>query len=82
MNPAHDRDIKPIPRESARVTWILVILMSVSILIKGVFAFLVVGDLGQPSWDYRPVKDVPGESPYAVYQKLPNPQHVKGDKGE
>jgi len=41
-----------------------------------------VGDLGQPTWNYRPVKDVPGESPYAVYQAQPYPQHVKGAKGE
>jgi hypothetical protein len=52
------------------------------ILIQGLFAFSVVGDRGQPDWDYRPVKDVPGESPYAVYEKLPYPQHVRGAEGE
>ena len=31
---------------------------------------------------YRPVEDVPGESPYALYRVLPYPQHVKGPKGE
>ncbi len=77
-----DAAIKPIPRESARLTWALVILLSAGILIKGFFAFFVVGDLGQPTWDYRPVKDVPGASPYAIYQKLPNPQHVRGAGGE
>ena len=55
---------------------------SLLILAKGFFSFWVVADRGQPTWDYRPVKDVPGESPYAVYEPLPHPQHVKGQKGE
>jgi hypothetical protein len=38
--------------------------------------------MGQPTWDYRPILDVPAESPYAVYQRLPYPQHVRGAKGE
>jgi hypothetical protein len=45
-------------------------------------AFFVIGDLGQPDWDYRPVKDIPAQSPYAVYDLLPNQQHVRGNKGE
>ena len=52
------------------------------ILFKGFFAFLVVSDKGQPTWDYRPVKDVPAQSAYATYQLLPNSQHVRGQKGE
>ena len=69
-------------KESTLVTWVVILLCMVLILIKGLFAFSVVGDLGQPDWDYRPVKDVPGESPYAMYEKLPYPQHVKGSEGE
>ena len=57
-------------------------LLVVIILAQGFFAFFVVGDRGQPGWDYRPVRDVPGDSPYAVYEPLPNPQHVKGAEGE
>jgi len=41
-----------------------------------------VGDRGQPTWDYRPVPDIPGESPYAVYDVMPFPQHVRGAAGE
>lgn len=52
------------------------------ILFKGFFAFYVVGDMGQPTWSYRPVSDLPASSPYAVYQLLPNPQHVRGSGGE
>jgi hypothetical protein len=56
--------------------------MVLTILIQGLFSLFIVGDQGQPSWDYRPIKDVPGESPYAIYQKLPFPQHIRGAEGE
>lgn len=69
-------------KESSFASWIIIFLLLAWILGKGFFSFFVVGDLGQPSWDYRPIKDVPGESPYAVYELLPYPQHVKGAKGE
>jgi hypothetical protein len=62
------------------VVWITVMLSI--ILIKGFFAFFVVSDMGQPTWAYRPVSDVPAASAYARYQLLPYPQHVRGDKGE
>jgi hypothetical protein len=71
-----------IEKQSARTTWIVIIGLLILILAKGMFTYFVVGDLGQPTWDYRPVADVPGESPYAVYPPLPHPQHVRGDKGE
>lgn len=69
-------------KESILRTWLVIALLIVVILAQGLFSLFVVGDQGQPTWDYRPVKDVPGESPYAVYQKLPFPQHVKGTRGE
>ena len=71
-----------IPKESTVTRWIVILLMVAGIIIQGLFAFYVVGDRGQPSWDFRPAKDVPGESPYAIYQALPYPQHVKGAMGE
>jgi len=69
-------------KESRFGTWVIIALLLAWILGKGFFSFFVVGDMGQPTWNYRPVKDVPGESPYALYQVLPYPQHVKGAKGE
>jgi len=69
-------------KESTWITWVVIVLLLAWILGKGFFSFFVVGDLGQPTWNYRPIKDVPGESPYAVYQVQPFPQHVKGTKGE
>jgi hypothetical protein len=69
-------------KESSFGTWVIIALLLAWILGKGFFSFFVVGDMGQPTWNYRPVKDVPVESPYALYQVLPYPQHVKGAKGE
>ena len=64
-------------------TWLVIALFVVFILGKGFFAFHVVTHRGMPSsWDYRPIPDVPAESPYATYQLLPHPQHVRGAKGE
>jgi len=67
---------------SAFATWVIVLLLVLLVLAQGAFSYFVVGDRGQPNWDYRPVKDVPGESPYAIYEPLPYPQHVRGQKGE
>jgi hypothetical protein len=63
-------------------TWLWLGVMLGIILFKGFLAFFMVGDMGQPTWAYRPVMDVPASSPYAVYQRLPNPQHVRGAGGE
>ncbi len=63
-------------------SWIIICLLVLFVAFKGGLAFYVIGDLGQPDWDYRPVKDIPAESPYATYQLLPHPQHVRGEKGE
>ena len=63
-------------------SWLIIALLVLLIIFKGGLAIYVIGDLGQPVWDYRPMKDVPGESPYAIYEKLPYPQHIRGAKGE
>ncbi len=63
-------------------SWVLIGLMVLLILFKGGLSYFVIGDLGQPDWDYRPVKDIPAESPYGMYDLLPYQQHVLGEKGE
>jgi hypothetical protein len=68
-------------KESVLKTWLLVFSLLALILGKGFFAFFVVSDLGQPTWDYRPILDVPAESPYAVYEPMPFPQHIRGPEG-
>jgi len=70
---------------SAVKTWFLVLLMVGWVAFKGWLAYTVIGDLGQPDWDYRPIIDVPGESAYAIadpYHPLPYAQHVQGELGK
>lgn len=70
---------------SALKTWGLVLVMVGIVAFQGWFAYTVIGDLGQPDWDYRPIADVPGESPYAIYKPynpLPCPQHVRAGQCE
>ncbi|MFZ3044619.1 MAG: hypothetical protein WA151_01790 [Desulfatirhabdiaceae bacterium] len=67
---------------SETMTWMVVLLMLLFILVKGALVYRFVGDRGQPGWEYRPVPDVPGESPYAIYTPLPYRQHVRGPMGE
>ena len=62
-------------------SWVIIGLMCLFILLKGLYAFWVVGDLGQPDWDFGTIPDVPSESPYAVYELLPHPQHIQGKRG-
>lgn len=69
-------------KDTVALTWIWIITLFFTVLGIGVFTFFVVSDKGNPTWDYRPVKSLPSESPYAVYQKLPFPQHIKGKGGE
>jgi len=74
-----------IHESSAVKTWFLVLLMVGWVAFKGWLAYTVIGDLGQPDWDYRPILDVPGESAYAIadpYHPLPYAQHVQGQLGK
>jgi hypothetical protein len=74
----------PPHQPSAAKTWLLILIMVGIIAFKGWLAYTVIGDLGQPDWDYRPIKDVPGESPYATlapYHALPSAQHVLSRHG-
>jgi hypothetical protein len=72
-------------KTSMRKTWLIILLMVGWVFFKGLLAYTVIGDLGQPDWDYRPILDVPGESAYAIdspYHPLPYAQHVKGELGK
>ena len=74
-----------IHESSAVKTWFLILLMVGWVAFKGWLAYTVIGDLGQPDWDYRPIMDVPGESAYAIadpYHPLPYAQHVQGELGK
>lgn len=62
-------------------TWIWIVFLIGIVLGVGYFTFTVVSDKGKPSWDYRPVKSIPSQSPYATYKKNPSGQHVSGNEG-
>ena len=68
--------------ESSIRSWVIVTLLVLLVLAKGIYAFTIVSDRGQPSWSYGTIEDVPGASPYAIYELVPYPQHIKGTKGE
>ena len=69
-------------KASTLTTWVILAFLVLFIFVKGFWVYFAIGDRGQPDWDYRPMKDVPGQSPYAIYETLPHPQHVRGAKGE
>jgi len=69
-----------ISQKSGFKTWLLILFMMGIVVFQGWFAFTIIGDLGQPDWDYRPIPDVPGVSSYAAYKPyvpLPCPQHIQ-----
>ena len=70
---------------SALKTWLLVFFCVAIVVFPGWLAYSVIGDLGQPDWDYRPIADVPGESAHAIfdpYHPLPYAQHVLKEQGQ
>jgi len=69
-------------QESVFLTWICIIVLAVGFLMFNFFAYNIVGDMGPPTWNYGTVKDVPADSAYGIYKKLPYPQHVQGAEGE
>jgi hypothetical protein len=76
---------QPLHETSAVKTWFLILLMVGWVAFKGWLAYTVIGNLGPPDWDYRPILDVPGESAYTInnpYHPLPYAQHVKGALGQ
>ena len=68
--------------ESVFATWLFIFFLVGLFLIYSLLAFKFIGDKCQPYWDYGVIEDVPAASPYAIYEKLPHPQHVKGSQGE
>lgn len=63
-------------------SWMIIALLVFIIAVQGLMTFFIVDNPEVTAWDFRPVPDVPGQSPYAIYEKLPYGQHIKGAKGE
>lgn len=69
-------------KESSLGIWILIAGLFCYFLAYSGLVYFAIGDKGPPDWDFGTVRDVPAESPYALYDRLPHPQHVRGMRGE
>jgi hypothetical protein len=69
-------------QESILRTWVFVLFLTVAFLLYSVYAYQLIANRDMPTWDFGVVEDIPAASPYAMYAKLPYPQHVKGSKGD
>jgi hypothetical protein len=69
-------------QESILRTWVFVLFLTVVFLLYSFYAYQLIGDRDMLTWDFGVVEDIPASSPYAIYEKLPYPQHVKGSKGD
>jgi len=47
-------------------SFLVVILIALAVLAWGGAIFFLVGDRGQPDWDYGTIADVPGKSPFST----------------
>jgi hypothetical protein len=49
--------------------WLVPIAIAVLFLIWGRLIFFMVGNKGQPPWDFGVVEDIPGQSPYSTERR-------------
>jgi hypothetical protein len=49
--------------------FLLGVMIALLFFIWSLFVFFMVGNKGQPSWDFGVIKDIPGESPYSTNRK-------------
>jgi len=46
--------------------WLVPIAIAALFLLWGLLIFFMVGNKGQPPWDFGVVEDIPGQSPYST----------------
>ena len=49
--------------------WLIPIAIAVLFLVWGLLIFFMVGNKGQPPWDFGVVEDIPGQSPYSTERR-------------
>jgi len=49
--------------------WLVPIAIAVLFLVWGLLIFFMVGNKGQPPWDFGVVEDIPGQSPYSTERR-------------
>lgn len=49
--------------------WLVPIAIAALFLLWGLLIFFMVGNKGQPPWDFGVVEDIPGQSPYSTERR-------------
>ena len=62
--PIIDQEEKPRIKD-----WFVPIAIAVLFLVWGLLIFFMVGNKGQPPWDFGVVEDIPGQSPYSTERR-------------
>jgi hypothetical protein len=64
-----DRPIVEQKEKSSIKDWLVPIAIAVLFLLWGLLIFFMVGNKGQPPWDFGVVEDIPGQSPYSTERR-------------
>jgi hypothetical protein len=64
-----DRPVSEQKDSSTLKDWLVPIAIAVLFLVWGLLIFFMVGNKGQPPWDFGVVEDIPGQSPYSTERR-------------
>ena len=64
-----DRPVAEQKESSTVKDWLVPIAIAVLFLVWGLLIFFMVGNKGQPSWNFGVVEDIPGQSPYSTERR-------------
>ena len=64
-----DRPVSEQKDSSTLKDWLVPIAIAVLFLVWGLLIFFMVGNKGQPPWDFGVVDDIPGQSPYSTERR-------------
>jgi hypothetical protein len=64
-----DKPIFEQEEKSSIKDWLVPITIAVLFLLWGLLIFFMVGNKGQPPWDFGVVEDIPGQSPYSTERR-------------
>lgn len=64
-----DRPVAEQKENSTLKDWLVPIAIALLFLVWGLVIFFMVGNKGQPPWDFGVVEDIPGQSPYSTERR-------------
>lgn len=64
-----DRSVVEQKEKPSIKDWFVPIAIAALFLLWGLLIFFMVGNKGQPPWDFGVVEDIPGQSPYSTEQR-------------